>query len=266
MEINKDTSYLIGLFQSDGTLYHQGKGNKGKAQIEISVKDEDIIHKIKEIIPYNYGIRKRTRNIIMKEKNYLHESINITICNMDFRKFLEENGVPYGKKSKIIDVPNSDQLSRMDYIRGLFDGDGSLGFTKRGFPFIGFVTESEKIKDYLLNFFSEITQKPKKENNRNQRDNLYNILMFKEDAIKFCELVYYEDCLSINRKYIIAKDIKNWNRPIDMKKIDFERKKWTKNDDDFILSHDLDESIEKLRRTKKSIVMRKIRIKNNFLY
>jgi DNA-binding transcriptional regulator WhiA len=154
MEINKDTSYLIGLFQSDGHM-SKGKGNKGRAQIEISSKDEDIIHKIKEIIPYNYGIRKRVRNIVMKEKNYLHESININICNMEFRKFLEDNGVSYGKKSKIIDVPKSENLSKLDYIRGLFDGDGSLGFTKTGFPFIGFVTESENIKDYYY-FFQKL--------------------------------------------------------------------------------------------------------------
>lgn len=265
MEINKDTSYLIGLFQSDGTMY-KGKGNKGRAQIEISVKDEDIIHKIKETIPYNYSIRKRTRNIVMKEKNYVHESINISVYNTEFRKFLEENGVPYGKKSKIIDVPETKKLSKIDYIRGLFDGDGSLGFTKRGFPFIGFVTESEKIKEYLLNFFSEITQKSKKENNRNQRDNLYNIVIYKEDAVKFCELIYYKNCLSINRKYEIAKNIINWIRPIDMKKRDFEKKKWTKEEDFYILNHNLDESIERLNRTKKSINMRKIRIKNIFLY
>jgi hypothetical protein len=265
MEINKDTSYLIGLFQSDGHM-SKGKGNKGRAQLEISSKDEDIIHKIKEIIPYNYGIRKRTRKIIMKEKNYIHESISITICNMEFRKFLEINGVPYGKKSKIIDVPETKDILKIDYIRGLFDGDGSLGFTKNGFPYIGFVTESEKIKDYFLEFFSEITNNPKKENNRNTRDNLYNIVMFKEDAVKFCEIIYYDNCLSLNRKFTIAKNIIQWIRPLEMKKIDFERRKWTKEEDDFILNYSLEESIDKLNRTKKSIDMRKIRLKNNFLY
>jgi len=265
MEINKDTSYLIGLFQSDGNMY-KGKGNKGKASIEISVKDEDIIHKIKEIIPYNYGIRKRSRNIVMKEKEYLHESINITVCNMEFRNFLEINGVPYGKKSRTIDVPKSENLLKIDYIRGLFDGDGSLGFTKKGFPFIGFVTESEKIKDFLLEFFSEITRKPKKESNRNNRDNLYNILLSKEDAVIFCEKVYYENCLSLNRKYDISKNIIKWIRPIDMKKRISENRKWLKEEDEFILNHEVEESIEILNRTEKSIKMRITRLKNNFAY
>jgi len=265
MEINKDTSYLIGLFQSDGTMY-SGKNNKGRAQIEISVKDEDIIHKIKEIIPYNYGIKKRKRNILLKERKYNSESISISIYNIEFRNFLEINGVPYGKKSKIIDIPISSNLSNIDYIRGLFDGDGSLGFTKNGFPFIGFVTESEKIKNYLLTFFSEITNKAKKEATRNKRDDLYNIMISKEDAVKFCEIVYYNNCLSINRKYEISKNIINWVRPKEMKKIDFNRRKWLKNEDFFINNHSIEESILELKRTKKSIEMRKIRLKNNFEY
>lgn len=265
MEINKDTSYLIGFFQSDGNL-SKGIGNKGRASIEISKKDDDIIHKIKEIIPYNYSIGERIRNIKMKNKNYIHESISITICNLEFRKFLNNNGVPYGKKSKIIDIPKSKELSINDYIRGLYDGDGSLGFTKKGFPYVGFVTESENIKNFLLNFISEITQNPKKENNRNKRDNLYNIVIFKEDAVKFCEIVYYNNCLSIDRKYKISKNIINWKRPINMKKINFERKKWTKDEDNFILLNSLEDSINKLNRTKKSIEIRKLRLKNNFYY
>jgi len=261
MKINKDTSYLIGLFQSDGSM-SKGAGNKGKAQLEISVKDEDIIYKIKDIIPYNYGIRKRARNIVIKEKKYLHESINISICNIEFRKFLEDNGVPYGKKSKIIEVPKSENLARLDYIRGLFDGDGSLGFTKTGFPYVGFVTESEKIKDYLLKFFSEITGKSLKENNRNKRDNLYNIVIYKEDAVKFCDIIYYKNCLSLNRKYNISREIINWIRPLDMKRNNFERRKWKENEDNYILTHSVEDSIFELNRTKKSIEMRKMKLKN----
>ena len=117
------------------------------------------------------------------------------------------------------------------------------------------------MKDYILDFFSEITSKPRTEANRNNRDNIYNILMFKEDAVKICEIIYYKGCLSLNRKYNIARDIINWVRPIDMKRIYFERKKWTKSEDDFIVDHEVKESIEFLNRTEKSIKIRKIRLK-----
>lgn len=256
MKVDNYTSYLIGLFQSDGHL-HKGKGNKGRATIEISEKDKDIIHKIKEIIPYNYSIKERSRNIILKNKNYLHKSIYISVSDIEFRKFLNENGVPYGKKSEIINVPEN--ISKNDYIRGLFDGDGSLGFTNKNIPFVSFVTESEYIKEFLLDFYSEITNKTKKKNNRNKRDNLYNIILYKEDAVKFCEIVYYNDCLSLDRKYNKSKEIRKWIRPDNMKKIKIvEKKYWTKEEDDYVLCYTTEESILHLKRTKESIVKRKL--------
>ena len=44
MEINKEISYLIGLFQTDGSM-SEYTGNKGNFSIELSSKDEDIIYK-----------------------------------------------------------------------------------------------------------------------------------------------------------------------------------------------------------------------------
>jgi len=266
MKIDKNTSYLIGFFQTDGNLYRDknSKYDKGHARIEISYKDVDILEKIQNIITYKSTIRDRYRDIIMKGKIYHHHSVSLSIYNKDFRKFINENGVPYGKKSKTISPPKN--IIREDYIRGLIDGDGSLGFMKSGVPFISFVSESDEVIDYLLDYFSEITNKDKKIMNRNTRDNLYNILIQSEDAIKFCEYIYYDGCLSLDRKYNISQDIIRWERPDSMVKVTWQRKKWTNEEDDFILDHNIYDSVVKLNRTEKSIEMRLIRLKNNFLY
>lgn len=62
MFIDKNTSYMIGLFQTDA---HMSKGdrNRGRFVLEISSKDEDIIYKLEKLIPYYSNIKKRTRNI-----------------------------------------------------------------------------------------------------------------------------------------------------------------------------------------------------------
>lgn len=270
LKIDNNLSYMIGLFQTDGSM-SSSERNRGKFSLSLSIKDEDIIYKIKNLIPYNSNISKRIKKTHFKRGdkvyNYNNEIISFTVSNKYFRDFLLKCNITYGKKSKIILPPlHLEKFSKIDYIRGLFDGDGSLGFTNQGFPYIGFVTESENVKDYLLKFFSEITEKPLKESNRNERDNLYNIVIYKEDAVKFCEQIYYENCLSLNRKYEISKNIIKWIRPIEMKKNDFERKKWTKKEDEFIFNHEVEESIEFLNRTEKSIKMRIIRLKNNFAY
>ncbi len=270
LKINDNFSYMIGLFQTDGSM-SSSERNRGKFSLTLSVKDEDIIYKLKKLIPYNSNISKRIKKTHFERGDkiykYNNEIISLTVSNKYFRDFLLTCNIPYGKKSKMILPPlHLKNFSEIDYIRGLFDGDGSLGFTKQGFPYIGFVTESENVKDYLLKFFSDITEKSLKDSNRNERDNIYNILLFKEDAVKFCESIYYKDCLSLNRKYEIAKNVINWVRPIDMKIVDFERKKWTKSEDYFIVNHEVEESVDFLNRTEKSIKMRKIRLKNNFAY
>jgi len=263
MEINKETSYMIGLFQTDGSMskLKNKNRNKGTFQIELAIRDEDIINKIKEYIPYNYGIRTRTRNIILKDKEYISETIILRVSDMNFRKFLNESGIPYGKKSAIIKPPlHLDNLSIKDYIRGLYDGDGSLGLDSEGLPFISFTTESDDIANFIVDYISEVTNKPRKKLNRNKRDDIYNIKLSKEVAQDLVNELYYNDCLSINRKYLKSKDVLKWVRPNDMKKIEHERKWWDKEQDDYILNHTIEESMEYLDRTEKSIKMRLFRI------
>ena len=254
--IDKNFSYLIGLLQTDGNLYETTR-NRGKLQLELNIKDEDIIYKISELIKYNYKISKRDRVTNFGENS----TITIAIHDINFRYLIKDWGVPAGKKSEIIQPPlHKTGLSINDYIRGLYDGDGSLGYTGSGFPFVSFTTQSEKIKDFVIDFISKITEKPRKEPKRNKRDNIYNILIFKEDAIIFCKEIYPENCLSINRKYINAQEIKKWIRPIAMKKIE-SRKKWDKKQDEFILSNSIEDSMEVLDRTEESIKMRLWRLK-----
>lgn len=266
MEINKDTSYLIGLFQTDGNIYETTR-NRGKASIELSIKDSDIIEKIKDLIPYNYTISKRIRETKIGNYDYNKESICIKIYDLKFRKFLNDSGVPSGNKSSTIKPPIYLQnLSIEDYIRGLYDGDGSIGMTREDIPFVSFVTKSYEIAKFLFDYLSKLTKKPQKTLKINKRDGVYNIMITKEDAIIFCNEIYYDGCLSINRKQKKAEIVKNWIRPENMRKIDFERKKWTKEEDEYIMKNKEEDSVNNLGRTKKSIIIRKLRLKNNFQY
>jgi DNA-binding transcriptional regulator WhiA len=255
MVIDKNTSYMIGLFQTDGSMSSNTR-NRGKIQLELSIKDEDIVYKLEKLIPYHVGIRKRIRNRVLNGYTYNNnETIDMTICDKNFRKFFNENGVPYGKKSKIIKPPlHIPNLSISDYVRGLYDGDGSLGLTIKGLPYMSFTTDSDDIANFLVNYISEVTKKPLKSLKRNNRDNIYNIMITKEDAIALSNEIYYEGCLSLNRKYNKSLEVKNWVRPYNM--IVSEKKFWTKEQDDFILEHDIEESTEYLDRTEESVKMR----------
>lgn len=91
-------------------------------------------------------------------------------------------------------------------MRGLVDGDGSVGFTKTNSPFVGFVTASQPLRDFFCaTLFNElaITRNP----NRNARDGVYNILVSAKQAIRFASWLYQPGDLALGRKAETAKRI-----------------------------------------------------------
>lgn len=249
-----EMSYILGLFQADASMTRSSR-NKGKIQLELSRIDRDLLITIKSLFNCNSSITDRTRNTNFKTG---YKSSVLVICNKTIRDEMERAGLPYGKKSSIVGVPSC-TISQVDYIRGLIDGDGSIGMTSNGFPFLSLVTDSEEIKEYFCMFLKDQTGKTK-EVNRNTRDNIYNIIVYKEDAQIVASSLYYPNCISLLRKKKSSEDVLLWKRPSTMKKIDFTRKRWSSEDDKYLLSHSTEESMEFLKRTQKSVVIRRYRL------
>lgn len=252
-------SYFFGFAQTDGTLNKtKNFQNKGRFQIEIGEKDKHILESFRKLFPSVYcGIRTRIRNTNFKE-NY--KSLTFTVCSMIFRKELNKLGIPYGKKSSIISLPKAKFCER-DYLRGLIDGDGSIGITKKGFPFISITVKSEELKNYLLRIIGRAVREEKRLV-RNKRDNIYNIMLNREKAQKFIKYLYYPGCLSLKRKLKNARIALNWNRPKNIRRI-LDKKWWEKGEDNYIIRHSLTESCSFLKRTEGSVKMRLWRLANH---
>jgi len=203
-------SYFLGLAQTDGSMTKSSR-HRGKFQLELSYRDRHILKGVSKIIPCNYTICDRTRKIIkLNGRVYRNKKFSLLrVCDWGFRDFLEQCGVPYGKKSDIIKPPHLTNLFIPDYIRGLYDGDGSVGFTAQGLPFLSFCTKSELIKEFILQYVSDITGKPLRKINRQKRDNVYNIMIANQDSLTLGNALYYEGCVAISRKYKKARDILN---------------------------------------------------------
>jgi len=250
-------SYFFGFTQADGSLTESSR-NRGKLQIELGEKDLHILKSFKALFPSLYSsisFRKRDTNF---KKNY--RSHVLAMFDRSFREEINGLGIPYGKKSEIIAPPESNFCER-DYIRGLVDGDGSVGITGKGLPFISVVVKSENLKDYLLDVIERITGE-RKRLNRNKRDNVYNIMVNREKAQEFIKYLYYPDCLALKRKLKKAEIALRWTRTKDMRRV-LNKKFWEKWEDEYILNHDMLESCKHLQRTKKSVGMRLWRFQTN---
>lgn len=206
--LDKNDSYIYGLLITDGSMYLTTR-NRGKVTLEISKKDEDIVMKLNKLIPKS-KIYERVRNT-----NFKNNSVTKIFSNhqLSFRTKLISQGFPIKDKTINANTP-IDYYDEYSFWRGVIDGDGSLGFIKDGTPFISLVTKSEKLKDEFLSFIRKELGIDK-HLNRNKRDNIYNIVIKAENAVKLSKLLYLTDTstnLYINRKYIKAKEMQNWKR------------------------------------------------------
>jgi hypothetical protein len=97
-----------------------------------------------------------------------------SLCSLDATTLINKLGLPYGRKSQTISPPRGEFASR-DYLRGVIDADGSVGYTGKGFPFVSLTTASTAIGHFLCDYGKQVSgvQRTIK---RNERDGIYNIL------------------------------------------------------------------------------------------
>jgi len=249
-------SYMIGLIQTDGNLYEQTR-NRGRMAIELNIKDRDIIDKLVPHIMCNYRLNERQRLTNFGKS----QTITLIVYDKNFRSYIKKCGVPSGKKSTVIAPPQNVSYVEVDYIRGLYDGDGSLGITRKGKAFISLTTASEELKEYIVHYVSNFLQKAPKKLQRNTRDNLYNIVLTNEDAVLFTQHLYYNGCLALKRKLEKASEVASWKRLSNTKVRTWKFQKWSSEEDQYILTHTIQESVERLSRTRQSIVLRRWRLR-----
>jgi hypothetical protein len=249
---NPHHSYFFGFIQGDGHLYRQkDRPNKGRLIIELSLRDQDILHHFHDMFPES-TMRYRTRDTNFKDD---HESAIWSMCRQSFREEIESLGVPAGAKSLVVEPPKVPYCA-VDYWRGLIDADGSLGVTGQNLPYISLVTSSEEMARAYEAFLSTITGKFKV-TSRNTRDGVFNILVMREDAIKVIAALYYPDSLSLERKRASAQEACRWVRPSTMRQNPNNRA-WTADEDRVVMTHTPKEAQVMLSRSKSSVSCRNI--------
>ncbi|MEU1255808.1 hypothetical protein ABZ445_21220 [Streptomyces chartreusis] len=203
-------AYMFGFLQADGHLSQQSR-QRGRLTVEINARDIDLLRKFQKLTPYNSSITERTRSTNFAET--AHSAI-WSLCSLEARTKLNELGLPYGRKSKTITPPRI-EFSHRDYLRGVVDADGSVGYTSQGFPFLSLATKSTAIAVFACSYAREITG-AERTLKRNARDGIYNVMYTKENAQQLTAHVYYPGCLSLERKQIAADSLAPWVRPAGM--------------------------------------------------
>ncbi|MGW6416229.1 LAGLIDADG family homing endonuclease [Streptomyces sp. NPDC055055] len=217
-------AYMFGFLQADGHLA-QGRGRKGKLSLELNARDCHILYEFQRLTPYYSSVTERVRATNFAEQ---HHSATWTLCALEGRTVVNELGIPYGKKSRTIRPPRV-EFSRPDYLRGLIDADGSLGWTAEGLPFLSLTSASTAAAAYLCHYAKKITG-AERIARRNTRDQVYVITYYKEQAQHLARHLYYSGCLGLEHKKANAASIQSWVRPAGMRFAP-PRRRWTAVDD-----------------------------------
>lgn len=194
---NEYKAYWLGFMYADGCILKQDNRGYGEQEFKIQIAKEDLqlLEKFKQDIKSTYPIREdKSKN----EKNPNHQiqviqSLRSQKTVDDLKKLgCVEN------KSLILTFPSEQQVPKelqKHFIRGYFDGDGSISETKEHY-YINFVgTESFIKKLYQILNIGSVFPDKRKENS------WYLSIGGNLQVIKFYHLLYDNSNRYMQRKY-----------------------------------------------------------------
>ncbi len=215
-------AYFFGFAQTDGSLY-AGSGQKGRFSIELSVRDEAVLHSFAEL----FDVRSRV--------SYRERTTN------------------FGPAHPVCFA---------DYLRGLVDGDGSVGFTRTGRPFISFVAASQPLAEFFCAQALAVTG-AQRTSRRNSRDGVYNPMVAGDPAAPFAAWLYPDGCLALDRKRESAERVAAWTRPVDMRaRPVLGARRWTAAEDADVFTGSVREAASRLGRSEKAVNIRRCRLRH----
>ncbi|MFC8383421.1 LAGLIDADG family homing endonuclease [Nocardia sp. NPDC057272] len=251
-------AYAIGLLQTDGS--HEGDLNgKGRISLELAVRDESVLTHLAAALPCYSSIGHRTR-----ATNFAAHSETATLRFYDraTRRAFAELGVAVGRKATEIRPPLT-PYSEADYLRGLLDGDGSIGFTRKGEPFVSFVTASPSAAEFFCRAVRKVCG-VERSCRPNRRDGVANVMVLNHAAARLAAWTWYSpDVIGVERKRIAAARVACWSPPPERAgRYGALRKRWTAADDSVVLEYGSAEAAELLGRTVSSVSARRWRLRN----
>jgi hypothetical protein len=242
---------MLGFLHADGHLGGELLG-RGRLGVELNVRDIALLREFQKLTPWYSSISERHRDTNMKRGAH---SATWRVSAAECRQRLAAAGMPVGAKSKTIKPPNG-AFCEVDYFRGFLDGDGSVGTTATGLPFLSFGTGSPLMAAAVERFIASRTGK-RKTVRANKREGFFCLSLFKEDAQALMRELYYPGALALQRKVTAVAEALIWSRPASMRKVAPQRE-WCDEEDDIIrnstlagaraaISHHSDSSIANRR-------------------
>lgn len=171
---NSKSTYVLGWMYSDGNV----SVDRGNFSLHLNMKDAGILEKIKRALQSNQVIYKYKKSVALK----------VHSCNL-VRDLVELGCFP--RKSKKIRFPfKMPKKYESHFVRGYFDGDGSIHFNSPNVIKISLVGNHKFITDLRSKIFSNVKIPPPKISTSNSIGSVWRIEYYGNNARKFCNWIY----------------------------------------------------------------------------
>jgi len=197
--INTTNAWVLGWILSDGFI----NKNTNAFGIKINKKDKDILLKIKELINYSGKILTTKTYLKITNKSYNH--LLLKISSQRIVKRLNSLGIYHGKTKKELFIEqikksNNEEIIK-SFIKGIFEGNGSIVYTKNSllFQIVGTKELLLDIQLFLMKYLglgkTKLTRNIQKGNNW--------LLRYRgnKQALNIFNWLYSNNRLHLNRKY-----------------------------------------------------------------
>lgn len=186
-------AYWLGFFMADSSIYKYKDVDKIQFELKIQRKDRKLLEELAKDI--DFPLDK-----IKDEDRYRNETLTHGSCLRTYNKTFCNNLIKHGiveNRSFIKNIPDTiDLIYIPDFIRGLWDGDGSINNNgiRLGTASIKLIEDLSNIFEIFNIYYSIYTGKTEKGHP------FYTINILKKSQKDFKELFYYDGCFGLKRK------------------------------------------------------------------
>ena len=183
-----ESSYILGWFYSDGNVTK----NLRTVRLHLQISDTEILEKIKTVLGSNQPIYKKNNAAELK----LHSSLMV--------KDIYALGCTERKTKKIRFPKKLPKKYHKDFVRGYFDGDGSIMFNKPNTIKVNFSGNKRFIQQLNKTICKDLKFPPAKlsENKKPTHSSVWAIYFYGDNARKLCDWMYSKaNKLYLNRKH-----------------------------------------------------------------
>ncbi len=191
--------YGIGLLATDGSLSSDGR------HIEFTSKDIELVKKFKKAFHLKNKIGKKSRCNESQKKYY-----RVQFGNIELYRYFIRIGLHPDKSLTLgsLDIP---RLFFPDFLRGVIDGDGSIGFFKH--PESQYkqfrIRITSASQDFLEWLNTKLESYLKLKGKIITNSTALDLCFYKENSFKIVNYIYNSDAsLCLRRKYNVAKLIR----------------------------------------------------------